>query len=409
MCPVQAHAQVSPGAGWPVITTETLPWTPSAAFGEMTRRDRAAQRNEYEAAIVPAIATLDFAPSQAVAAAAEDAATEIARFDAELGNEIAPFAAILLRSESAASSNIEQLTASARSVAFAELGDRSKVNASLIAANTAAMRSAVSLADNLDSDSILEMHRALMETAEPREAGRWRTQHVWIGGSSFGPSGAAYVAPHHDRVAPAIDDLIAYMKRDDIPVLIQAAIAHAQFETIHPFTDGNGRTGRALIHALLRGKGLTRNVTVPVSAGLLADTDAYFDALITYQAGNPEPIILAAANASFTAITNGRQLVADLRRIRESWRERIRARSHSSTWEIADLLIRQPVVNAKVLSDELGIGPTHVRRHMDVLTEAGVVELTKVYQRGVFWPAQEVLDALDAFSARSGRRGRAAN
>jgi len=215
------------------------------------------------------------------------------------------------------------------------------------------------------------------------------------------------VAPHHDRVPAAIDDLVAYMKRDDIPVLIQAAIAHAQFETIHPFTDGNGRTGRALIHALLRGKGLTRNVTVPVSAGLLADTDAYFDALTTYRDGDPELIILAAANASFKAIANGRQLVADLRRIRESWRERIRARSHSATWEIADLLIRQPVVNAKILNEQLGIGPTHVRRHMDVLADVGVVQLTKVHQRGVFWRAQEVLDVLDAFSTNAGKRTRA--
>jgi len=405
MSPVQSRAHHGPSARWPVITTETLPWTTGAVFGAMTRRDQAAQRDHYEAAID--IAALDYAPSQQVAAAAEDAATEIVRFDAELGGEIAPFSAILLRSESTASSNIEQLTASARSVALAELGDTSKVNASLIAANTAAMKSAVALADKLDADSILQMHRTLMETVDPGEAGKWRTQQVWIGGSSFGPSGAMYVAPHHDRVPAAIDDLIAYMNRDDIPVLIQAAIAHAQFETIHPFTDGNGRTGRALIHALLRGKGLARNVTVPVSAGLLADTDSYFDALTTYRDGDPEPIILAAANASFKAIANGRQLVDDLRRVRESWRERIRARSHSATWKVADLLMQQPVVNAKILNEQLGIGPTHVRRHMDVLVAAGVVQLTKVHQRGVFWRAQEVLDVLDAFATNAGKRTRA--
>jgi Fic family protein len=407
MSPVQTRAHHGPSAGWPVITTETLPWTTGAACGAMTRRDQTAQRDHYEAAISPAIAALDYAPSQQVAAAAGDAATEMARFDAELGAEIAPFSAILLRSESTASSNIEQLTASARSVALAELGDTSKVNASLIAANTAAMKSAVALADKLDAYSILQIHRTLMENVDPGEAGKWRTQQVWVGGSSFGPSGATCVAPHHDRVPAAIDDLIAYMNRDDIPVLIQAAIAHAQFETIHPFTDGNGRTGRALIHALLRGKGLTRNVTVPVSAGLLADTDTYFDALTTYREGDPEPIILAAANASFRAIANARQLVDDLRRVRESWRERIRARSHSATWEVADLLMQQPVVNAKILNEQLGIGPTHVRRHMDVLVAAGVVQLTKVRQRGVFWRAQEVLDVLDAFATNAGKRTRA--
>jgi DNA-binding transcriptional ArsR family regulator len=140
---------------------------------------------------------------------------------------------------------------------------------------------------------------------------------------------------------------------------------------------------------------------------LLANTDSYFDALTTYRDGDPEPIILAVANASFKAIANGRQLVDYLRRIRESWRERIRARSHSATWEVADLLIRQPVVNAKILNEQLGIGPTHVRRHMDVLAEVGVVQLTKVHQRGVFWRAQEVLDVLDAFATNAGKRTRA--
>jgi hypothetical protein len=195
-----------------------------------------------------------------------------------------------------------------------------------------------------------------------------------------------------------MDELFAFANRVDLPVLVHTAIAHAQFETIHPFTDGNGRTGRAFIHALLRGKGLTRNVTVPVSAGLLADTDSYFATLTTYRDGDPEPIIWAAANASFKAMANARQLVGDLRRIREFWRQRIRARSHSAAWEVADLLIRQPVVNAKVLNEQLGIGPTHVRRHMDVPAAAGVVQLTKVHQRGVFWRAQEVLDVLDAFA-----------
>jgi len=148
-------------------------------------------------------------------------------------------------------------------------------------------------------------------------------------------------------------------------------------------------------------------VTVPVSSGLLADTDAYFDALTTYRDGDPEPIIVATATASFKAIANGRQLVADLRLISESWKERIRARSHSATWPLADLLIRQPVVNAKILNEQLGIGPTHVRRHMDVLAQAGVVQLTKVHPRGVFWRAQDVLDVLDALAANPGKRNHA--
>ncbi|MGH3265805.1 MAG: Fic family protein, partial [Trebonia sp.] len=113
---------------------------------------------------------------------------------------------------------------------------------------------------------------------------------VWIGGSSVSPHGASFVAPHHSWVEPAIDDLVAFIQRTDLPLLTQVAIAHAQFETIHPFNDGNGRTGRALCHAMLRHGGATTRTTVPVSAGLLADTDAYFTALTGYRAGDPSPI-----------------------------------------------------------------------------------------------------------------------
>ena len=100
-----------------------------------------------------------------VLADAECASREITRFDAELGGEIAPFAAVLLRSESAASSQIENLTASARAIAEAELpGSKAKRNAEMIVANTAAMHAAVALSDTIDAAAIRAMHRALMAT-----------------------------------------------------------------------------------------------------------------------------------------------------------------------------------------------------------------------------------------------------
>ncbi|WP_408654831.1 Fic family protein [Jatrophihabitans sp.] len=115
----------------------------------------------------------------------------------------------------------------------------------------------------------------------------------------------------------AIVDLETFLSRNDLPPLIHAAIAHAQFETIHPFSDGNGRTGRALVHSILRAKGLTRQVTVPVSAGLLADTNSYFAALTAYREGDPEPIVERLSNATFAAVNNGRTLVAELHAVRD--------------------------------------------------------------------------------------------
>lgn len=311
---------------------------------------------------------------------------------------------MLLRSESAASSQIENLAASARAIAEAEIVDTGRQNAAQIVANTRAMEAAIDLADRLDAEAILAMHRALMEATDPTVAGRWRDEQVWIDGGALGPHGAVFVPPHHSRIEPAIDDLVTFMRRDDLPVLVQAAIAHAQFETIHPFPDGNGRTGRALLHALLRGKALTRNVTVPVSAGLLTDTDAYFAALTAYRAGDPVAIIGRLSEASFAAIANGLQLVIDLRETRDSWTARITARRNAAAWRVADLLLRRPVVNAAVLAADLGVAPSNVYRSIQPLIEAGVLVEFTDRRRNRAWRAPEVLAALDAFADRTGRR-----
>jgi Fic family protein len=186
--------------------------------------------------------------------------------------------------------------------------------------------------------------------------------------------------------------------------MVQAAIAHAQFETIHPFVDGNGRTGRALIHSLLRAKGLTRNVTIPVSSGLLTDIDAYFAALNSYRSGDPQAIIARLVGASFTAVTNGRALVQELRDIRTSWADRINARRGANAWRIADLLLAQPVLNAATIAAALSIAPNNVYAPIETLLSAGIVTQGNDKRRGQIWRAPEVLAALDAFASRAGKR-----
>jgi Fic family protein len=236
---------------------------------------------------------------------------------------------------------------------LAELGDSGGHNATIIAANTAAMRSAIDLAGTLNAQSILAMHHALLGAAEPSWAGQFRTEQVWIGGD-YSPHRAEFVPPHHERVPAAIADLEKFMARTDIASIAHAAVAHAQFETIHPFNDGSGRTGRALVHAMLRAKGLTRHVTVPVSAGLLTDTAAYFAALSAYRDGDPEPIVRRMADASFLAVNHGRQLVADLRLARQAWQS-LSARRDATAWKVADLLLGQPVLDSPTIQRELGV------------------------------------------------------
>lgn len=391
---------------WPAVSYEELPWQSGYEHGMASRAQIRKHRGPYDAAIPVDIAgqTLDLPPD--ALAMSTDAAGEVARFDAEMGGEIAPFSAVLLRSESAASSQIENLSASARAIAEAEIGEGSSTNARQILGNVAAMSAAVALSDDLTADSILAMHRALLGDVEPEIAGKWRKEPVWVGGSNLGPHGALFVPPRYERVPALIDDLVQFIDRDDLPVLAHVAVAHAQFETIHPFPDGNGRTGRALMHSMLRGKGLTRNVTMPVSAGLLVNLEDYFEALTSYRDGDPEPIVQQVSTASYAAIQNGRQLVEDLRAIQLDWRGRVRARRDAGAWRIADLLVRYPVINVGLVSDELGIAAPNVYRSIEPLVAADVLT-SSGRQRDRVWRAQEVLAAVDAFATRSGRRPRA--
>jgi Fic family protein len=390
---------------WPALGTEERPWQSKISPDLVSARVRQRHSGSYPAALVPEIADQALALPADVATLAEDASVEIARFDAELGAEVAPFASVLLRSESASSSKIENLTSGAKSIALAELGSKDKRNATEIVGNVAAMVAALALADRLDEAAILAMHAALLSDVQPEIAGRWREEQVWISGDSFGPHGAAFIPPHHDHVPALMADLVKFTRRTDLPLLSQAAIAHAQFETIHPFPDGNGRTGRALIHAMLRGHGLTRNVTVPVSAGLLTDTNGYFDALTAYRDGDPAPIVEKLANASFAAAANGRQLVLDLREIRHGWEGKIKARRGATAWQLADVLLRQPVIDTPTVARELGVTPQNALRAITPLAVTDILEEFTGFARNRMWQSREVLEALDDFAARAGRRG----
>ncbi|MQY29787.1 Fic family protein [Nocardia aurantia] len=388
---------------WPKVQWEEYLWVPTLPAELVSRRVRERHRGPYRAATVPLIARQRVVLPSAVLAAAEEASIDIARFDAEAGAMVAPFGAVLLRSESSSSSRIENLTSGAKAIALAELGATDQRNAVEIIGNVHAMQTAIDLSDSLDEDLVLAVHAALMTGHEPA-AGQWRTRQVWIGGDNFGPHGAEFVPPHHDRVPAAMADLMAFTRRDDIPILVHAALAHAHFETVHPFTDGNGRTGRALIHSMLRTRQLTRNVTVPIAAGLLTDVTTYFAALTAYRNGDPVPIVTRMAEATFAALTNARLLVSEVIEIRREWAAAVNARPQATAWRIADLALRLPVLDAETIARELDLPPSNAVRALDPLVDAGVLTEFTGKRRNRMWQAREILDALDAFAARAGRR-----
>lgn len=394
---------VEPPAEWPITTFELRPWVRTGYEVASRRRLRAAA-GPYEAAVPPLIADQPVALPSDLVALSEDAGRELTRFDAEAGALTAPFASILLRSESASSSEVENLTSSAKQIALAEIGDSTSANARLVVGNVAAMEAAVGLADDLDTDAILTMHRVLLEESNPDIVGHWRTDQVWIGGGSISPHNASFVPPHHDHVPALMDDVMRFSRRTDGPVMAHLAIAHAQFETIHPFPDGNGRTGRALVQGMLRAGGVTKNVTVPVSAGLLGDTEGYFRALTAYREGDVRPIVEAISEASFAAISNGRLLEADIIRVSARWDDAVQARSDSSAHRLKELLLRQPVVTTNLVAAEFGIGFSSADASVQKLVDAGVLSQSSPGRRNRYWQATEVLAALDAFGARARRQ-----
>lgn len=311
---------------------------------------------------------------------------------------------LLLRSEAASSSQIENITASARAIFSAELGAKTSRDADLVTANTRAMAAAIELADVVTPDAIARMHEVLMAGQPRHTPGRWREEAVWIGTRSDSPAGAEFVAPHHSRIQGLLDDVTAFARRWDVAPLVSVAVAHAQFETIHPFTDGNGRTGRALAQAMLRYRGVTRNVAVPVSASLLADVEGYHRALTAYRDGDVSPIVTAFADASLRAVGNTRTLVADLDQIRASWNDRLTVRRSSNAWKLLDIFLRRPVLTSAAAAAELGVQQPNVYPPLTALVEAGIAKSKAEHQLGPFWRSDEVLAALDQFARRAGRR-----
>lgn len=379
--------------------------------GTASRAAMAAASGPYASTVPATIAGLPVRLPADLAADAEEAAFELARFDdharARLGGgspTLGPMSTILLRTESASSSQIENLTAGARQLALAEIGQSTSGNAAVVSANVRTMEAALRLADRLDEDAILAMHRELLanQPGWSEQAGRYRDRLVWVGTSSISPRGAARVGPQAELVPAAMTDLVLFVQRLDVQVVAQAAIAHAQFETIHPFSDGNGRTGRALVHAMLRAKGLIRSTTAPISAGLLINTTGYTDALGSYRVGDARPIIERFSEASRFAAASGSKLVDDLAVQIEEAAEALRAaklRPQAVAWRTLPHLVAQPVINARYLSDRFRMSAQTAQRALAQLTDAGVLTERTGLKRDRVWQHTGILTVLDDYAA----------
>lgn len=388
---------------WPAITYETCSWNRDPE--ELSLIPKSRRRRilpTYEAAVPLTIAGRPISLSPEIERRLAEVESAVTRFDQTQASRGFDLPALLLRSESSSSSQIERLTSSVRNVALAELSDKAPANARLIARNVEAMRKAIEIGSDISIRSICDIHDTLM-----RDTGAefgLRDEQVWIGGTPYSPHDAQYVPPASDRVRTCLDDLVAFAQRDDIAPIAKAALFHAQFETIHPFTGGNGRTGRALLHCMLASDEVLRHSTLPISAGLLHDVKPYMEALAAYHDGNLEPIIIRLADALELACVIGLRIGDDVAEVLDRWEEANTDRKGSASLRLPALLVEQPVVSIAYIVSHLGISDRAARNLVETACERRILERTGTERRGVFYQATELIAILEEVSSLEGIR-----
>ena len=392
---------------WPNVGYEECEWNRSEEVLSMIPRSRRRKITPtYQAAVPACIAEASWDMPADLAAQSAELRALIARFDQDQMARSYNLPALMLRSESSSSSQIERLTSSVRSVALAELSDKTSANARLIAGNVAAMRQALKGEGPIDALLIENIHAQLMRPSG-QDAG-YRDEQVWIGGTSYSPHGALFVPPHHTRVPALLDDLLAFALRPDLDPIAKAAIFHAQFETIHPFTDGNGRTGRALLHKMLFSEEVLMHAALPVSAGLLHNMDAYMSALDAYHDGNVEPIVRQLLDALGIAVVLGGRMAEDIDDVLARWGEETTDRAGSAALRLPALLVEQPVVNVAYLAEHLNITDRAARNLVDTAVDRGILAKLGNAKRGVFYQATELVEILEEASSEKDIRRMAA-
>ncbi len=392
-------------AQWPKLTYEEASWERDPSERDLIPKSRRRRITAtYHAAIPLTIASRELRLPMSLEARISEVVASLARFDERQARTSFNLPALLLRSESAASSQIEHLTSSIRNIALAELSPRAPRNAQLIAGNVAAMRTALALPDDLTENAIIAVHETLIAPTDDASEGGIRQEQVWIGGTPYSPHEALFVPPLVDRIRPALDDLLLFAERTDLDPLAKAAIFHAQFETIHPFVDGNGRTGRALLAKMLEREGLLRHTTLPTSAGLLHDVDVYMDALDCYHEGDPLPIVEQVVEALELAVVIGTKTTALIEEVIDGWHAAITQRKGSRIYELPELLVQQPVVDSRYIAEHLKVSQRAARDILELGCAYGMLKPIGNAQRSIYYQSSDLIEIMDEISALAGIR-----
>jgi Fic family protein len=359
----------------------------------------------YEAFVPDELPSLELQLDTRLAGLVSEAERAIRQLNDEGGAVLAPLARMLLRTESIASSKVEGMQVGVRELARAEAriesgitpGSAAREILSNIDAMTVAMDEAAE-APEFRIEEILSVHRRLMERAPHRHiAGRFRDGQNWIGGNDYNPCGADFVPPPRDEVDRLMQDVVASINDDLLPPVVQAALVHAQFETIHPFDVGNGRAGRALIHVVLRRRGIAPHFVPPISVVFAADKQRYINGLTRFRGddvvGWVEQFTAAAARSAQLA----RAYVAAVGQLQERWRQQLREtrdapRAGAAAWAIIDVLPAHPMISGPVAAVVVGRAKSRIYEAFDQLIAAGVLVPVSEGRRNRWWEAQGLLD-----------------
>ncbi|MFV1971169.1 MAG: Fic family protein [Acidimicrobiia bacterium] len=337
--------------------------------------DNLGRTYEYEPYEAEPIANLSVSLSESAALAVAEASRALGTVPALPG---AGIASVLYRSESSASSIIEDITVGPRRILEAEVATADEIRdpiASRIIGNLKGLRNALTTPFPADPDDYLRWHRLLTE-GHPRmkdvDIGAYRTKQNWIGGDGYGPRNAAFVPPRPEVVETLTSDLAAYTSRTDIAPVVQAAVAHARFEVIHPFTDGNGRVGRMLIQHVLAGR-ISLDAPVPVSIPWSQDTDGYIERLRQYQAGDTDAWIEFFGMSVVAAVAWMHSAENRVASLLSSLADRSRSRGESVAARVIRDLPVHPIVNSDTVAERYGISRQAAHEALARLGEDGVL------------------------------------
>lgn len=370
---------------------------------------------EYDAYVPDLLTDRSFRLDGAVAADVGDAEAAIAGLDARVAalTDTEALARLLLRAESVASSRIEGLEIGPRRLLRAEAARQigevpGDITAEEVLGNIDAMRCALDKAESADAittDALLEIHNCLLrETRLRAYAGQIRDVQNWVGGNIYNPCAADYVPPPPEHVRPLMDDLAEFCNSDMLPVVAQAAIAHAQFETIHPFADGNGRAGRALIHLILRRRRLSTRVQPPISLMLATRAEDYVRGLTEFRFDGPSGSDAAHAGlnvwvgtfaaACVRAVEGAIAFEERCRTIEDGWRASLgRVRAGSSVDLLLRMLPGTPIISVRSAMTALARSKPQVNDAVARLEAAGILKQVTVGRRNRAFEAATVIEA----------------